>query len=382
VKRTVTLEPGFFLRISPRTGAVLPTIWFHYTDATGRVRQQSAHTTSIRAARTRRAERVAERARGEVAPSGRVTIQTILTDLLADYARNERSSLVSVRGHVKAWLAAGIGTLRPPELRPQQITAIGDGWKRLGAANATINRRFAALRRAYQLACQTELLHTAPYFAMRDERRRGRRARYVPAGDAVALLEQLPTYAALFFEFALENGIRRGQLARTQRRFVDVGRAVIEWPPEECKSREPHVLPLEGRSLALVERALGEARPWCSYLFHGRWCRGGRPPSKKYGCVGDFRKAWAAACTAAQLPVGAVAGGYIFHDTRRTAATTLRAGGLDEPHTMQVGGWKTAHVFRNYDLGDIERLRDELSNARATAAERGRFRRRRAGRPR
>src|SRR4030095_4330420 len=63
VKRTVALEPGFFLRISPRTGTVLPTIWFHYTDATGRVRQQSAHTTSIRAARTRRAEREAERAR-------------------------------------------------------------------------------------------------------------------------------------------------------------------------------------------------------------------------------------------------------------------------------------------------------------------------------
>jgi integrase len=374
VTRTVVVvERGIFRRISPRTGEILPTLYFHYTQH-GRVRQESAHTTSIRAARTQRAERLAAVASGEEVARGRLTIAALLAELARDYERNEHTSLPSLRGSIRAWLAAGIGALRPQALRPEQITAIGDGWKRAGLSNATINRRNAALRRAYSLACHTGLVRAVPYFAMRDETRRRTRRRYVPPADAILLLEHLPSYAAIFVEFALENGIRRGQLARTLRRFVDLERAVIAWPPEECKAREPHVLPLEGRSLALVDRALEAARPWCPYLFHGRWCRGGRWPSKKYGCLGDFRKTWASACAAADLPVGTVAGGYVFHDTRRTAATMLRAGGLDEARTMQVTGHKTVHVFREYNLEDIEKLREELTKARAVAAHRARFR--------
>lgn len=373
MKRTVPVEPGIFHRISPRTGAVLPTLWIHYSTG-GRVRQESARTTSIRAARALRARRLAAVADGEEVADGRLTIRALLAELEADYARNDRTSLPSVRGSITAWLAAGIASLRPTALTPVQLTAIGDTWKRAGLTNATINRRFAALRRAYTLACHAGRLRATPHFAMRDERRRGRRARYVPPGDAVLLLEHLPTYAATFFEFALENGIRRGQLARTQRRFVDLERAVIEWPPEECKAREPHVLPLVGRSLTLIEHAMDTARPWCPFLFHGRWCRGGRAPSKKYGCLGDFRRAWASACVAAALPVGGVAGGYVFHDTRRTAATTLRAGGLEEVDAMKVTGHKTAHVFRTYDMGNVERLRAAMDRARTVAAERARFR--------
>jgi integrase len=376
VKRTSPVEPGIFRRISPRTGAVLPTLWIHYTQG-GRVRQESARTTSIRAARALRAQRLAAVTNGEEVPDGRLTCAQLLAELEADYTRNEQTSLPSVRGSIKAWLAAGVGPLRPATVTPQHLTAIGDAWKRAGASNATINRRFAAFRRAYRLACQTGQLRGVPYFAMRDERRRRRRNRYVPPGDAVVLIEHLPTYAATFFEFALENGIRRGQLARTLRRFVDLERAVIEWPPEECKAREPHVLPLVGRSLTLVEQAVEAARPWCPFLFHGRWCRGGRAPSKKYGCLGDFRKAWASACVAAALPVGAVAGGYVFHDTRRTAATALRAGGLEEADAMKVTGHQTAYVFRNYDMGNVERLRAAIDQARTVAADRARFRGRR-----
>jgi integrase len=376
MKRTVAVETGIFRRVSPRTGRVLPTFWIHYSIG-NRVRQESTRSTKLRVARQLRAKRLAAVGLGEEQPDGRLTVRRLLLDLEADYARHDRASLVSVRGHVKAWLAAGIGRLRPSELRPERIVAIGDDWHRRGTANATINRRNAALRRAYSLGCQVGRLTAIPYFTMRDERRRWRRARYVPPADAVLLLEHLPLYAAQFFEFAMENGIRRGQLARTQRRFVDLELAVIEWPPEECKAREPHVLPLVGRSLTLVEQAMENARPWCPYLFHGRWCRGGRPPSKKYGCLGDFRKAWATACATADLPVGAVAGGYVFHDTRRTAVTTLRAGGLEEADAMKVTGHKTAHVFRTYDMGNLERLRDDMERARARAAQRARFRGRR-----
>jgi integrase len=188
------------------------------------------------------------------------------------------------------------------------------------------------------------------------------------------LLEHLPSYVAHFFQFALDNGIRKGQLARTRHQWVDLERAAIVWPPAECKSRDPHRLPLEGRSLALVERLMGERKPFCPYLFHGRTCTPVRKRSKAYGCIGDFRKAWATACQTARLPVGRDADGYIFHDTRRTAATSLRAGGMEEADVMKITGHKTSSVFRRYDLGDMDALRSRLAAARAESEERAKQR--------
>jgi hypothetical protein len=108
------------------------------------------------------------------------------------------------------------------------------------------------------------------------------------------------------------------------------------------------------------------ARPplHCPYLFHGPDCRPGHEPSKRYGCVGDFKRAWRTALVNAKLPVGRKAGGYVFHHTRNTAVTNLRASGLDESDCMQVTGHKTGHVFRHYDLGNVEALRQRLAQAR------------------
>ena len=43
----------------------------------------------------------------------------------------------------------------------------------------------------------------------------------------------------------------------------------------------------------------------------------------------------------------------------------LRAGGMDEADAMKITGHQTAHVFKHYDLGDVDALRDRLTRARA-----------------
>lgn len=103
---------------------------------------------------------------------------------------------------------------------------------------------------------------------------------------------------------------------------------------------------------------------WCPYLFHGPRCAPGRRPSKQYGCLGDFKKAWAKACKKAGFPVGRKAGGYVFHHTRNTAATNLRAGGMEEADAMKITGHTTSHVFLHYDIGNVDVLRERLACAR------------------
>jgi hypothetical protein len=40
---------------------------------------------------------------------------------------------------------------------------------------------------------------------------------------------------------------------------------------------------------------------------------------------------------------------------------------MEEPDAMKITGHQTAHVFRHYDLGDIEVLRKRLANSRTYA---------------
>jgi integrase len=80
--------------------------------------------------------------------------------------------------------------------------------------------------------------------------------------------------------------------------------------------------------------------------------------------VRDFRGAWENACREAGVP------GLLFHDLRRTGARNLRRLGVSEGTAMRIGGWKTASVFRRYDivdesdLADAARRLDEKNSAR------------------
>jgi hypothetical protein len=131
---------------------------------------------------------------------------------------------------------------------------------------------------------------------------------------------------------------------------------------------EPHTLVLEGTSLELIVSLMKKPPIHCNYLFHGPRCAPGHRPSKRYGCVGDFKRAWRTALKAAGLPVGRKHGGFVFHHTRNTAVTNLRASGLEEADCMQVTGHQTARVFRHHDCGVVEALRQRIAAARTKAA--------------
>jgi hypothetical protein len=104
------------------------------------------------------------------------------------------------------------------------------------------------------------------------------------------------------------------------------------------------------RPSSAVDLVLYDARSLrCRYVFHGPDC-GRTPPSAAYGCVGDFKKAWAAACQAAGFPVGRKHGGFVFHNTRHTAVTNLVNAGVPAHEAMTVSGHRTRSVFDRYSL--------------------------------
>jgi integrase len=233
--------------------------------------------------------------------------------------------------------------------------------------NATINRRCNVLRRALRFAQRKGRVGVVPLVGRLDESK-SRRGRYLAIPDAERLTAALAPWLRPLFVVGYDLGIRKGQLCRTRREYVDLtpGREIVVWPPAECKAREPHVVPLQGRVLELVEQAMKVAPlGGCPYLFHGPRCGKLGATAGVYGCVGDFKTALQNACRRVGLPYGRKADGYTFHSTRHSAASNLRAGGMEEADAMKVTGHKTAHVFRHYEHGQPDVLRARMAAAAA-----------------
>jgi integrase len=154
-----------------------------------------------------------------------------------------------------------------------------------------------------------------------------------------AIHRHLPDYLKDFFEVAYWLGIRKGQLEATLLSNVDADRWALVYEPGQVKNRQPHAIPLEERPREIVQRLWTNRRLDCPYLFH----RDGER-------LGNFKKAWAAACRKAGFPVGRKNGGYVFHNTRHTAVTNMVHGGMPEALAMTVSGHRTRSVFDHYSI--------------------------------
>ena len=117
------------------------------------------------------------------------------------------------------------------------------------------------------------------------------------------------------------------------------------WTAAEVKAKHAYVLPLDGRPLEIIEHLHVARRLPCRHLFHGTRCAPGRRPSNGFGCIGDFKRAWAIACKKAGFPVGRKAGGFVFHNTRHSTVTHLVDAGVPAYEVMTVSGHRTPSVF-------------------------------------
>ncbi|MGH7669432.1 MAG: tyrosine-type recombinase/integrase, partial [Gemmatimonadaceae bacterium] len=186
-----------------------------------------------------------------------------------------------------------------------------------------------------------------------------RREGFFESGDFAALLLELPADVAGLVRFLRFTGWRRGEgtgLLWSQVDFDDPDFQVEDREPapglnacvriggSQTKARDAREFPFaeapELRDLLLARwRARNGLR-----VFH----RNGRP-------IGDFRKVWMTACTKAGLE------GRLIHDLRRSAARDFRRAGVSESQIMLLCGWKTATMFRRYDINSPADLRHAVA---------------------
>ena len=333
--------------------------WIKYR-ANGRPVRESSESEKESVAKSllKRREGAAEEGRAIIPRADRVTIGELLDELKQEYEANARKSVERL-GFSLARLRPFFGHYRATRLTSADVTRYKVARQGEGAANGTINRELAALKRALTLASRAERIPRVPYIEMLEEN--NVRTGYFEREQFEAVRAHLPGYLRPVMTFAYLTGWRtKSEILPLTWRQVDFQAGTVRLEPGTTKNNEGRtfVMTPELRACLETQRELtNEIQKKSSRVIPSVFHRNGKP-------IKDYRGAWRKACVDAALP------GRIPHDFRRTAVRNLERAGVSRSVAMKITGHKTEAVYRRYAIVSEQDLHEAAH--KLAAAEHGR----------
>jgi integrase len=323
-------------------------VWWAQYCHQGKVMRESSGSSSRAEAVRLLKKRLGEIGHGRlIGPDvERTTFEDLARMLTDDYRVNGRRSLYAAK-RALAHLREVFGLSRAVEITEDRIAAYVVKRQSEGAANATINRELAALKRAFRLGERAQKVARRPYVAMLQER--NTRKGFLEPEQFRAVADRLSDDLRPVVEAAYIMGWRvASEILTRQWKHVDFEVGLLRLEPGETKNGEGRQFPLTTGLRAVLERqrerttaleqAQGRIIPW---VFH----RNGEP-------IRDLRIAWNKACREACVP------GKLLHDFRRTAVRNLERAGVPRSTAMALVGHKTESIYRRYAITDEAMLRE------------------------
>jgi integrase len=317
------------------------TWWIAYM-AHGREVRESARSPRRADARALLKQRLGETASGRWAPPElrRVSFEALAALIVRDYEVNRRRSLDALKRRLKH-LRQGFGDASAREITSERVRQYVSARLARGAANATVNRELAALRRMLRLGQLAGRVERLPAISLlrEDNARQG----FVSSTQFAAIRARLPEYLKDPVTFLYWSAWRPSEMRTLEWRDVELEAGLIRLRPERSKNYAGRVLPMVGELRAVIERALKNRRLDSPYVFH----RHGRPLAR-------FDAAWRRAAAQAGM------GGVLTYDLRRSAVRNLVRAGVSERVAMELSGHKTRRVFDRYNIVSESDLRAAL----------------------
>ena len=325
-----------------------------YRESTGTAEEKHA-----RKALRLRLQEVANDQRGIQAflgPSAnRVRINDLLDELVQDYRVRGKLS-PTITSHLKP-IRQRFGATRATQLDAKEIDAYIAEQLDAGIAPATINRRTQLLNQSYNLALRRDRVTKKPHIRKLPEK--NIRQGFFEHDEFTAIIDHLPEHLRDYCTFAYLTGWRRGECSSLTWEDVDQRSRLIHLRPERSKNGHGRKVALEGELSEIIQRRWNDrtvtrkngTTTMPRYVFH----RDGHP-------IGDFKKAWASACTSAGI------GHKLFHDFRRSAVRNMVRAGVPESVAMKISGHRTRAVFDRYNITDERDLRDAMTKTQAYLA--------------
>ena len=300
---------------------------------------------------------------GALVISRRILVSELLDDLLRDFETNGKS--IEWARIVDAHLRPFFGALVAADVGSNAIEAYILRRRIKGVSNSTINRELMRLRRAYNLARESEPPKVARAPRMPRLTEPTPRKGFFEWDDFVIVRRELPEQLRPLVTFLHSTGCRVGESLKIIWPQVDFSERIIRLEPGETKNDEPRDLPVmnELYDMLVLQKERRDqfyaSSPWV-------FSRNGRR-------IKDFRGAWEEACTRAGVK------DRLVHDLRRTGVRNLVRSGVPEAVAMRISGHKTRSVFDRYNIVSgrdireaalkLERYHEELRQSEKPSEE-------------
>ncbi len=331
-------------------------IWWIQFFVYGRQVRESSRSDRKSVAERLLRQRLGEVATGIASPprAARITYQEIRDALLTDYEVSKRKWLRKKKDGSRymtevSHLDRFFRDYRAVNITTDAIREFTRKRQEEGAANGTINRSLALLRRMLRLAVEDGRLRDVPHFPMLKEAppRKG----FLEYADFQKVRQELPEHVRPVATMGYYTGMREGEILGLRWSNVSLLDAEIRLDPGATKNDEPRTVPLFGELFEMlkIEREKNRGAEFV-FAHDGRRIR-------------TFWKAWKSACKRAGLE------GLLFHDLRRTGVRNLVRAGVPERVAMTISGHKTRAVFDRYNIVSGRDLKDaakKLENYLAT----------------
>lgn len=276
-------------------------------------------------------------------------VTALLDAVLHDY--EDKEQVVERALHADKRLREFFGAFRASRVETATLHSYVKHRRTAGVSNATINRKLALLRRAFNLAKKSTppQVNRVPVFPILKEAppRRG----FFEHDEFLAQRKELPEHLKPVLTFAYNTGCRKGEILALGWEQVDLFANVVRLNPGETKNDDGRVIALAGEllSMLIMQRQIRDQLwPDCPWVFF------------RYGRrIKSFRGAWEEASKRAGLwDAERDRPRYIFHDLRRTGARNLVRAGVPEAVVMSIGGWRTRSIFDRYNIVSERDLHD------------------------
>jgi integrase len=309
-------------------------IWWIQYYRNGKPYQESSKSTKKTVARKKLEIREGEIARGKLPgiQFDKVTFDELAKDFLTDYELNQRKSLeraqISVN-HLKEFFEG----IKVVDITTARVKAYIKTRLAEGAANGTINRELAGLKRMLYLGAKDTppRVDRVPYIPMLEEN--NTRKGFFEHEEYLAVLKALPAELRGPVTFGYATGWRRSEILGLTWDHVDLKEGTVRLETGETKNSEARTVYLDDELSKLLKLQNLRRQDGCEYVFH----RDGQR-------IKDLRGAWEKACRYAGLT------GRLFHDLRRTAVRNMVRAGIPEGVAMKISGHKTRTVFERYNI--------------------------------
>jgi len=285
------------------------------------------------------AQRIFDKVKGEIAegkwferlPGEDKTLQDMMEKYLVEHA-SKKAAFGRFKTCAKN-LTASMGDLTLTKVTPKVINAYKTKRAESGVKPATINRELACLSKAFSLAVKEwEWLNGNPVSRVSREKENNKRDRWLTHEEEEKLIKVSPNWLRELIVFALNTGMRMGEIISLTWEAVDLNRKTVT--VVKSKNDERRTIPINEIVLELLK-----ARSKVRLI---------KPDLVFFSQTNELYKNYNIG--RAFTYVGRKAGikDFTFHDLRHTFATRLVQSGVDLYRVSNLLGHKSLSMTQRY----------------------------------